>query len=159
MRADFFPEYPMTLKGRMYALKYVTPCIGMAQVFYPADPQVENHVQLISPDQLVLRHGKLPKNGIERQLARLFRKTGFFTVSSLARTPIAGSSIHYAGMCPMRRVPSAPWECDRYGKLKGWRHVFVADGACFPRLPAKNLSLTIMANAMRVAERVEDGLK
>ncbi len=159
MRADFFTEYPLTLKGRLHALKYVTPAIAMAQVFYPADPQLENHVQLMSPEQLVLRHGTPRRAGIEKQLAGLFRKTGFLTVSNLARSPVPGSSIHYAGMCPMRQVPSEPWECDRYGKLNGWNHVFVADGACFPRLPAKNLSLTIMANAMRVAEHVEGSLE
>jgi choline dehydrogenase-like flavoprotein len=40
------------------------------------------------------------------------------------------------------------------GRLFGTRLVFVADGACFAALPAKNLTFTIMANAMRIATKL-----
>jgi choline dehydrogenase-like flavoprotein len=32
--------------------------------------------------------------------------------------------------------------------------VYVVDGAAFPGLPAKSLTFTIMANALRIARRV-----
>jgi len=32
--------------------------------------------------------------------------------------------------------------------------VYVVDASSFPLLPAKNLSLTIMANAMRIASKL-----
>ena len=37
------------------------------------------------------------------------------------------------------------------GRLFGSKRVYVVDGACFTALPAKNLTFTIMANAMRIA--------
>jgi choline dehydrogenase-like flavoprotein len=64
-----------------------------------------------------------------------------------------GSSIHYAGTLPMKKDPGR-YETDVDGRLSGTKHVYVADGACFSALPAKNLTLTIMANAMRIATRL-----
>jgi choline dehydrogenase-like flavoprotein len=38
-------------------------------------------------------------------------------------------------------------------------NLFVADGAPFPSLPDKNPTLTIMANAWRVADHILDGMR
>jgi len=51
------------------------------------------------------------------------------------------------------------YETDRNGLLFGKRRVHVADAATFPRLPAKNLTFTIMANALRIGEAVRRELK
>jgi choline dehydrogenase-like flavoprotein len=51
----------------------------------------------------------------------------------------------------MRKSPSKSYETHPNGRLHGMKNVYVADGSVFPALPAKNLSFTIMANAMRVA--------
>ena len=59
----------------------------------------------------------------------------------------------------MRRIPETPYECDPDGKLHGTDCVYVADGAAFPVLPAKNHSFGIMANAMRIAEGVSARVK
>ena len=85
----------------------------------------------------------------------MLRKIGFSTAAALCQYPPMGSGIHYAGTLPMREFP------DRYqlypdGRLHGARRIYVADGACFPRLPAKNLTFTIMANAMRIASLIRD---
>ena len=44
------------------------------------------------------------------------------------------------------------------GRLEGTSRVYVTDGSAFPRLPAKNLTYTIMANALRVADGIRKGL-
>jgi len=43
---------------------------------------------------------------------------------------------------------------DPTGRLQRTRMVFAIDASTFPLLPAKNLSLTIMANAMRIAAQI-----
>ena len=60
-------------------------------------------------------------------------------------------------LVPMRERP-ARYQCDPTGKLHGTRHVYIADSANFSSLPSKNMSLGMMANAMRVADGVARGL-
>ncbi len=64
-------------------------------------------------------------------------------------------SIHYGGSLPMRKDPRNRYETHPDGRLKGSRHVYIGDSANFSQLPAKNLTFTIMANSMRIAEGVK----
>jgi choline dehydrogenase-like flavoprotein len=50
----------------------------------------------------------------------------------------------------MRQTPGE-YETHPDGRLQGTRNVHIVDGACFSALPSKNLTFTIMANAMRIA--------
>jgi choline dehydrogenase-like flavoprotein len=63
-----------------------------------------------------------------------------------------GSSVHYSGTLPMSETRTA-WcvspECRSYDI----DNLFIVDGAVMPFLPAKNLTFTLMANAVRVASR------
>ena len=64
-----------------------------------------------------------------------------------------GSSVHYAGTLPMsaeRRPLTASPEC----RSHDFENLFLVDGSTFPFLPAKNITFTLMANAIRVADRV-----
>jgi choline dehydrogenase-like flavoprotein len=64
-----------------------------------------------------------------------------------------GASIHYAGTVPMtreeRELTVTP-AC----RLRGARSVYLADGSVLPYLPAKALTLTLMANAERVGTHI-----
>ncbi|MBV8491687.1 MAG: hypothetical protein JO199_14270 [Candidatus Eremiobacteraeota bacterium] len=86
----------------------------------------------------------------ERKFARLLRRLGAWPMRRV-RPPL-GSSIHYAGTLPFDDR-DAPLHLDRSGRLNGTRRVFVADGSGFTYLPAKGLTLSIMANAHLVAGR------
>ena len=57
----------------------------------------------------------------------------------------------------MQRTPGT-YQLHPDGQFSKTSAVYVVDGACFPRLPAKNLSFTIMANAMRIAVLVRERL-
>ena len=65
-----------------------------------------------------------------------------------------GNSIHYAGTIPMKYKPNK-FQCDKWGKLYGYNNVYIVDGSNFTSLPAKNLTYTIMANAMRIASNLK----
>jgi hypothetical protein len=70
--------------------------------------------------------------------------------------PTHGASIHYAGTLPFSEAPRR-FTCDHRGKLRGTGHVWVADGSTWNFLPAKGLTLTLMANARRVTrEMIQD---
>lgn len=62
-----------------------------------------------------------------------------------------GGSIHYAGTLPFNNS-GEDFSLYSNGKLAGTKNVFVADGSGFNYLPAKGLTLTLMANAYNVAK-------
>jgi len=61
-----------------------------------------------------------------------------------------GASVHYAGTLPMT-TEDRPWTTRPDGSSRDFGNLFIADGATFPFLPAKNLTFTLMANAVRIA--------
>jgi len=94
----------------------------------------------------------------EWAILKELRKLGCYGGARLR--PGNASSIHYAGTIP--QLP--PGADDRHGttpdgRLIGSRRVFVADSAGWNWLPAKGLTLTIMANARRVAQAAAADLR
>lgn len=91
----------------------------------------------------------------EKALLRGFRELGCWPIKRIR--PGNGSSIHYGGTVPMAEeggeltvTPSC--------RLRGTKSVYLADGSVLPYLPAKALTLTLMANAERVGTIVSEGL-
>ena len=72
---------------------------------------------------------------------------GSFTVGK------PGGDIHYAGTLPMRKQP-AIGETSADGEVYGLQGVHVVDGASFPILTEKSPTLTLMANADRIARNI-----
>ena len=68
-----------------------------------------------------------------------------------------GGDIHYSGTIPMRSTPSFG-ETDPNGGVVGVKNIHIIDGACLPLLSEKPHTLTIMANADRIARIVADEL-
>ena len=68
----------------------------------------------------------------------------------MSHTRPMGASVHYAGTLPMSRE-ARPWTTDEYGRSREFDNVWFVDGATFPSLPAKNVTFTLMANAVRIA--------
>ena len=91
------------------------------------------------------------------RLLGVLRLLGLWTHPILIQKPPTGHAIHYAGTLPMRVAPQR-YQCDPAGRLAGTQSVYIADSASFADLPAKNMGLTMMANAMRVAGAAARGL-
>jgi choline dehydrogenase-like flavoprotein len=62
-----------------------------------------------------------------------------------------GASVHYAGTLPMSEHRE-PLTVSPTCRSHDFENLFVVDGATFPALPAKNITFTLMANAVRIAE-------
>lgn len=62
-----------------------------------------------------------------------------------------GASVHYAGTLPMSGEPR-PFTVTRDCRSHDFENLFIVDGSTFPFLPAKNITFTLMANAVRIAE-------
>ena len=59
-----------------------------------------------------------------------------------------GGGIHYAGTVPMGKGPK---RCDPSGLSNLFSNLYIADGAAFPSLPSKSITLSLAAHATRVA--------
>ena len=64
----------------------------------------------------------------------------------------SGADVHYGGTLPMGGAGAAATSIS--GELDGAPGVYIADGACLPDLPATHPTLTIMANADRIAKEI-----
>ena len=82
---------------------------------------------------------------------RALGRLGCFVPPGMTRVLPKGASVHYSGTLPMTQVDSGPFTCDSSGRLRGITNLVIADGATFPALPAKNITFTLMANAVRLA--------
>jgi choline dehydrogenase-like flavoprotein len=63
-----------------------------------------------------------------------------------------GASVHYSGTLPMS-LKKSPWAVSPECRSYDIDNLFVVDGSVMPSLPAKNLTFTLMANAVRVASK------
>lgn len=158
LRSDLLFQFPFAARGCLAAARYILPATAVLQVFYPEDPDPSNTLRLDASGDLVIDYRPRAPGGVERHLLRVLRRAGLRGSARLIREGRPGASVHYAGSLPMRERPGKKYETDREGRLAGLRRVHVADAAAFPRLPAKNLTFTIMANAMRVGEAVRKEL-
>ena len=111
-------------------------------------------------DRLVVEYGLTVREEqqharAEREVMRHFRALGCWPIKAVR--PGHGASIHYAGTFPMA-AEGSELTCDRDCRLRATRAVFMADASPFPRLPAKGLTFTIMANANRVGSLLAEKL-
>jgi len=154
-RAEFFRYFPWAARDNLRLIRYVLPALTVLQLFFPADASNAAKLGLNEDGSLCVRGQKdrlYP--GVKKDILRWFRRLGALSLSSLVVEVPKGQSIHYAGTLPMKAHPKEKYSCDRNGELAGEPGVFVADGSAFPTLSAKNFSLALMANAMRIADVV-----
>jgi choline dehydrogenase-like flavoprotein len=149
LRSDVMGALPLSLRANLTWTKYLAPAMGLLMLFYPGLRSGGGYLRLLPSGALDVQFPRVEPQEIERRLIRLLRKTGYVAHPALTQRPGDGAGLHYAGMFPMRANPGR-YETNAQGLLAGTRHVHIVDGACFSALPAKNLTLTIMANALRI---------
>jgi hypothetical protein len=88
-----------------------------------------------------------------REIGRQFRRLGLYLLPGSVSTLPPGAEVHYCGTLPMGREVSAMCE------VNGHPNLFAVDGAVFSDLSSKHLTLTVMANADRVAHLIAAGWK
>jgi choline dehydrogenase-like flavoprotein len=84
------------------------------------------------------------------RVRRALRRLGCFAPSAMIHVRPKGASVHYAGVLPMTEKGgdfTVTPEC----RSRDFDNLVLADGATFPFLPAKNITFTLMANAVRAA--------
>ena len=88
----------------------------------------------------------------ESQFAAALRSLRCFPIGKV--DPGKAGSIHYAGTIPLENPFDKRFHSNPDGTLEGANRVYLGDGAAWNYLPAKGLSFTLMANALRVADQL-----
>jgi choline dehydrogenase-like flavoprotein len=87
---------------------------------------------------------------VVRRLTANARLLGMVPLPGLVQVGRPGKGNHLGGSLPMRREPG-DLETDTLGRPRGWKRVHVVDAAVFPSFPATTVTLSVMANAHRIA--------
>ena len=154
-------KLPLDLRTAADVARYLHSTLGVVNVNFHDTRRSENYVTLAEdPDgrdtpRLRIEY-RPPENEAARMkkklrtLRRALRVLGCIVPPGMLHVRPMGASVHYAGTLPMTTEPR-PLTTDEHCRSRDFDNLFVVDGSTFPFLPAKNLTLTLMANAVRVA--------
>jgi choline dehydrogenase-like flavoprotein len=89
---------------------------------------------------------------VARRMLRVAPKLDLWPVLPMAFLSAPGKSYHFGGSLPHRSAPvDGPLTTDVLGRLRQWSRIHMIDASVFPSVPATTFTLTIMANAHRIA--------
>ncbi|RJQ56229.1 MAG: GMC family oxidoreductase [Nitrospiraceae bacterium] len=100
-----------------------------------------------------------PKSdAIMKSILRLLKKhrhaLGGIPLGLGVQTLLPGDSQHIGSTLPMSQSPNA-YQTDLLGRPSGCERVHIVDSSVLPSIPATPLTLTVMANACRIADSVD----
>ena len=151
---------PLDLRSAVSVLKNIRAGLGVVNVNLADRRRADNCVTLGAPVQgrrpLVVRYA--PPAGEDERIRlalqtvrRTMWRLGCVVPPGMSHLRPMGASVHYAGTIPMTGS-GAPHTALADCRSADYGNLHFVDGTTFPALPAKNLTFTLMANAVRVAE-------
>jgi len=140
------------LKFKNNFINKIKKNIGLLVVFFPS---MKNSICIDKNGEIKINMESENKylNEISRIL-NLFKFLNLKSYGFFTKINNSGNAIHYAGTIPMKSKPKK-FQCNKWGKLIGYKNIYIVDASNFTKLPAKNLTYTIMANAMRIASNIK----
>ena len=145
----------MRLFARLHA------ALGVVTYFFPDRPVAGNGLSIVpdpsSPtgDRVRVDYREHEaKPGLIRQTLADTRRALLMLgcLPWLPQVSPPGGGIHYAGTVPMGEGPLCT---DSSGRANAYRNLYICDGAAFPTLPSKSITLNLVAHAIRAATLAE----
>ncbi|MEO8198921.1 MAG: GMC oxidoreductase [Gemmatimonadota bacterium] len=154
---------PVDMRSALGIFRATHAALGVANVWLHDRRRAEN-VLTIQPEgdsgrtKLVIRYTPDAEDGERvrralRSMRKALWKLGAIIPPGMTKILPQGASIHYAGTMPMSPV-AKPLTVSPDCRSHDFANLTLADGATFPFLPAKNLTYTLMANAVRIASNL-----
>ena len=158
-------QAPLSFRDSRKLFQYLLPAIKIMGIHHPEKTGDSKCVSLQRADtysgdslsaEYVLSDSETERVRLrEKAFVKAMRSLGCYALSKI--DPGHGSSIHYAGTLPFASHEQ-PFTLAYDGRLHGTQNVYVADGSGFRFLPAKGLTLSLMANAHAVCKQLVDNL-
>jgi ferredoxin len=89
--------------------------------------------------------------GVFARLVRSARDLDLWPVVPKAVFSGGAKSYHFGGSFPHQASPTSEFGSDLLGRPRQWERIHVVDASVFPNVPATTFTLTLMANAHRIA--------
>jgi ferredoxin len=163
---DALPTPLLTSYGRVIGnalLKHVTVGLG----YLPSWWSPGFDVSIEKPDandQLAKvsisasgQNGELARSKLRAVNARLLKVApylGMVPVLPMVSMSPPGKSYHFGGSFAHATNPQSGRESDLLGRVEPWSNIHLVDASVFPTVSATTFTLTIMANAHRIARHV-----
>lgn len=149
---------PFDLGTSTFVMRAVHAALGLVNLNFRDTRRANNYVELTDEGgtpRLHLRYEPDPDEPARirdamRQVRQALWQLGCIVPPGMAHQRPMGASVHYAGTLPMTSA-AAPFTTAPDGRSRDVDNLYLVDGATFPFLPAKNITFTLMANAVRIA--------
>jgi len=130
--------------------------IGQGYIHSNSSPTISVKLEKGAPGKLIMEKNedKHISSKIKDVMEKLFENSRY--IKAIPLTPILkigkpGESNHLGGSFPMSKSPKI-FQTDIYGRPFGYKHIHIVDATVFPSIPAQTITLTVMANAYRIAD-------
>ena len=154
-------QLPVDLGTALFVTRAMHSTLGLVNLNFHDTRRRENQVWLTPRTDAALPSLQLayrPPTGegsrigeATRKLRRALLRLGCVIPPGMVHARPMGSGVHYSGTLPMT-LEDRPYTTRPDGSSRDFEGLFIVDGATFPFLPAKNITFTLMANAVRIAE-------
>ncbi len=118
-------------------------------IFFDENKKVNIHFSKVDRIKALLKI-----NAHLMHLSKFFLKTGFFVFPFLVKVLKPGSGFRCGGLFPMKKTPNED-ECDFLGRLNNCINIHLIDTSIFNTIPPGPITLTAMANAYRIASKID----
>lgn len=155
-------SFPLDLKTSIFTFSMIHSALGVINLNFHDVRRDENYISLNidkDPHRPGLFINYRPVSGEKalmdstmKTVGKAFLKLGCVVATKMAHIRPMGASVHYAGTIPMSENKTA-LTTSRYCQSHDFNNLYFVDGTTFPFLPAKQLTFTMMANAVRVADK------
>ncbi len=155
------PSLPLALRSAISIFRNLHAALGLVNINFSDYRREENLLALErapgGQTRLLIEYSPPPDEaaklkGAMRDFRRFLLRLGCLAPPPMTHIRPMGASVHYAGVLPMSRRPQ-PLTTSPDGRSHDFDNLYFVDGTTFPVLPAKNLTFTLMANAVRIARR------
>lgn len=155
-------KIPLDLRTSMFMFRNLHAALGLVNLNFHDTRRDENFVTLAAgmknlDPALSIKYAPRSDEGASiqkalRKVKRALWKLKCIVPPGMVHVRPMGASVHYSGTIPMSKTKS-DYTTSEDCRSHDFDNLFIVDGATFPFLPAKNITFTLMANAVRVAER------
>lgn len=154
---EFVSRTPLSKRYSIELMANLLSSCVVGNVFLPGT--LSDHTATMTSDgMLKIRGSEHPDTGMlmkktETLLRKAYWKLGAVLMPMSFTVGKPGADIHYSATLPMTATPQ-PGTTNRVGEVTGLAGLHIVDGAVLPKLSEKSHTLTIMANADRIARAI-----